>query len=398
MLRGERDQLALELIEARAQLTKCNPAWDLANKRTSPEANHPTDQPTNELAKADNAWPPHATLTQRTLISPAQPSPAKPSQANSSLLPNEDLKTSRAELYPSRAETASRSLQQVESAELHCSKADVNALSAVATDANKRNALLANMTTTNAACAECLGSCAEYAFRIGCLFRCQHQRENKCTDTTKIASLIPQATLQDRRWLVSMIEEVAASCAYCILETVESVGGAGCVQEMMHITTDYLILPRPCLAELADVLKSKPPVPHLPQECSVPSRVIVTAEADRNGVVQLNLLANASPLDVACILAHRFRRAESDARVSSATTLLIPGGIGPITMLADLIVNPGETVRIETGAGMRATLVVGERQLQVKYKCTTHRRCLTFFSNASPNLTSPKFTVCSCLL
>jgi hypothetical protein len=196
------------------------------------------------------------------------------------------------------------------------------------------------------------------------MFRCQHQRENQCTDTTKIASLIPQATLQDRRWLVSMIEEVAASCAYCILETVESVGGAGCVQETMHITTDYPILPRPCLAELADVLKSKPLAPRLPQECSVPSRVIVTAEADGGGVVQLNLLASASPLEVACILAERFRRAESEAR-ASATTLSVPAGIGPITMLTDFFVNPGETVRIVAAPGTRAALVVGERQLQV---------------------------------
>jgi hypothetical protein len=45
--------------------------------------------------------------------------------------------------------------------------------------------------------------------------------------------------------------------------------------------------------------------------------------------------------------------------------------MGPITMLADLIVNPGETVRIEAGPGTRATLMVGERQLQVK--CTANR-------------------------
>ena len=212
--------------------------------------------------------------------------------------------------------------------------------------------------------------CAKYDYRIACLFRCQHQHENKCTNTTKIASSIPQSTLQDRRWLVPMVEQVDADCAYCILETVESVGGEGFVQETMHITTDYPILPRPCLPELADVLKSKPLAPLLPQECSLSSRVTATAAIDKDGVVHLNVPASASPLDVACILAGRFRRAEGDARLP-ATTLLVPSGMGPITMLADLIVNPGETVRIEAGPGTRATLMVGERQLQVK--CTANR-------------------------
>jgi hypothetical protein len=234
-------------------------------------------------------------------------------------------------------------------------------MSAVATDPSKAKALLANMTGTNAGCAECLNqTCARYAYRIGCLFRCQHQRENQCTNTSKIASLIPRVTLQDRQLLVSMIEQVSASCAYCILETVESVCGAGCVQETMHITTDYPILPRPCLPELAGVLKSQPPVPMLPDECSTPSRVIATAEAHG----KVSIPASASPLDVACILAERFRRADSDAR-SSTTTLALAAGIGPITMLADLIVNAAETVRIEAAPGARTTLVVGERQFQV---------------------------------
>jgi hypothetical protein len=167
-----------------------------------------------------------------------------------------------------------------------------------------------------------------------------------------------------------MVEQVDADCAYCILETVESVGGEGFVQETMHITTDYPILPRPCLPELADVLKSKPLAPLLPQECSLSSRVTATAAIDKDGVVHLNVPASASPLDVACILAGRFRRAEGDARLL-AMTLLVPSGMGPITMLADLIVNPGETVRIEAGPGTRATLMVGERQLQVK--CTANR-------------------------
>jgi hypothetical protein len=241
----------------------------------------------------------------------------------------------------------------------------------VAPDVSKARAIVANMRTTNAGCALCLEMCAKYDYRIGCLFRCQHQRENQCTNTSKIASQIPKATLQDRRLLVSMIEQVSSSCAYCIIETVESVGGTGFVHETMHITTDYPILPRPCLPELADILRSKPRAPHLPIDCTVRSRVTATAEADGEGIVQLHVPASASPLDVACILAERFRPAEGDAR-PIATTLVVPTGMGPITMLADPIVNPGETVRMETGPGTRATLVVGERQLQVKNANAPH--------------------------
>ena len=360
LLRGERDQLAVALSEARAQLARCNTAWDLSNQQTSQEARHPPKQPTSEVAKADDARPPQANLTAQP--SPFHPSPARPTYERGS----QDLASQGALEEPSRG-GPSRSLQQAESAELHCSNADVKAVIAVAKDANKTNALLVNMTVTNAGCAECLRTCAKFKYRSVCLFRCQHQRENKCTDTTKIASLIPQATLQDRRWLVSMIEKVAANCAYCILETVESVGGAGCVQETMHITTDYPILPRPCLAELADVLKSKPRSLLLPKECSAPSRVTATADTDGEGVVQLNVPVTASPLDVACILAERFRRSENETGRNLATTLVVSAGIGPITMLADLFVNPGETVRIVAGSGTRAALalVVGERQLQV---------------------------------
>jgi hypothetical protein len=97
----------------------------------------------------------------------------------------------------------------------------------------------------------------------------------------------------------------------------------------------------------------------------VSSRVTATAAVDGEGVVRLDVPEGASPLDVACILAERFRRAEGDARSSASTTLLVPARIGPITMLADLIVSPGETVRIEADPGTRATVVVGERQLQV---------------------------------
>jgi hypothetical protein len=345
VLRRERDELALELIKVQAQLAQCNTARGFRYQPTIQPADQPTrgvgDQPVTESSAG------HIIQSLAT-----QNVPGKSSS-------------------PSRG-APSRSLQQAESVELNCSKADVKAVSAVATDAKKVKALVANMTVTNTACAECVQTCAP-DYRIGCLFRCQHQRENQCTETTKIASLISKATLQDRRLLVLMIEQVSASCAYCILETVESVCGVGCVQETMHITTDYPILPRPCLPELADVLKSHPPVPQLPNACSVSSRVIAIAEVDVAGVMRLNVPASASPLDVACILAERFRRVEGDASVT-ATTLVVPVGISPIMMLADLIVNPGETVRIEAGLGVRVSLVVGERQLQVYHTPLTAKK------------------------
>ena len=192
VLRAERDKLALELIEARVQLARCNTARDLTKNQTSQEASHPTNRPASQLAKADDTRPPHAILTAQP--TPLHPTPAEPTYERG----YQDFRSQVAPGEPSRG-GPSRSLQQAESAELHCSKADVKAVSAVAKDANKTKALLVNMTATNAGCAECLQSCAEYAYRIGCLFRCLHQRENKCTNTTKIASLIPQATLQDRR-------------------------------------------------------------------------------------------------------------------------------------------------------------------------------------------------------
>jgi hypothetical protein len=353
-LRRERDRLSLELVEARSRY---DTAWKIGNRQTSQEAGQPTNEPITHPARADDALPGHANGVLQSFTT----------DFITHAVPGKAAKSSSA----SRASRGgpSRSLQQAESDELHCSEADVKALSAVAPDVSKARAIVANMRTTNAGCALCLEMCAKYDYRIGCLFRCQHQRENQCTNTSKIASQIPKATLQDRRLLVSMIEQVSSSCAYCIIETVESVGGTGFVHETMHITTDYPILPRPCLPALADILRSKPRAPHLPIDCTVRSRVTATAEADGEGIVQLHVPASASPLDVACILAERFRPAEGDAR-PIATTLVVPTGMGPITMLADLIVNPGETVRIE--AGTRATLVVGERQLQVKNANAPH--------------------------
>ena len=118
------------------------------------------------------------------------------------------------------------------------------------------------------------------------------------------------------------------------------------------------------------------PAPQLPILCSTP--LPVTAETDSSGVVQLNVLASASPLDVSCILADRFRGDERDSTTPAAATsrtLTMPTGRSPITMLADLIVNSGQTVRIEADLATRATLVVGERQLQVRHTVCTVCAC-----------------------
>ena len=48
--------------------------------------------------------------------------------------------------------------------------------------------------------------------------------------------------------------QVEADCAYCILESIEWVCGKGCVTEKLHISTDYEVMPRPCIPELVKVL------------------------------------------------------------------------------------------------------------------------------------------------
>jgi hypothetical protein len=47
-----------------------------------------------------------------------------------------------------------------------------------------------------------------------------------------------------------------ADCAYCLLETIEFVHGAGFVSNKLRITVDYPILPRACVPQLAAVLAS----------------------------------------------------------------------------------------------------------------------------------------------
>ena len=48
--------------------------------------------------------------------------------------------------------------------------------------------------------------------------------------------------------------KLGAVGAYCILATIESVCGIRCVQEQLHIVTDYPVKPEPCLPRLQHVL------------------------------------------------------------------------------------------------------------------------------------------------
>ena len=46
-----------------------------------------------------------------------------------------------------------------------------------------------------------------------------------------------------------------AACSYCLLSTIESVCGEGCVRNRLHIITDYPIVAYPCAQPLAAALR-----------------------------------------------------------------------------------------------------------------------------------------------
>ena len=149
----------------------------------------------------------------------------------------------------------SRSLHEA-AIELNCSKKEIQEVNGAGAD--KRTAVVENMTATNAACATCVRSNCGPAFKLQCMFACQHQRENQCSNSTgvaKISSLISRASLSDVESVLRMIKLVHADCGYCILETVESICGKGCVQTVLHLTTDWPIIPRLCMPELASFLR-----------------------------------------------------------------------------------------------------------------------------------------------
>ena len=86
---------------------------------------------------------------------------------------------------------------------------------------------------------------------------CLHQRENRCDEPTGLSRISDQlrlTALGNRSSLVRLLELVEADCSYCLLETIEHVGGAGFVARQLKVLTDYPIRPRACLPELANAL------------------------------------------------------------------------------------------------------------------------------------------------
>jgi hypothetical protein len=70
-------------------------------------------------------------------------------------------------------------------------------------------------------------------------------------DHAAMASAVKPSSLADRALIIKLMERTAAACAKCVLQTVASVCGAGCVKERLHIITDFEVQPLPCLPELA---------------------------------------------------------------------------------------------------------------------------------------------------
>jgi hypothetical protein len=119
-----------------------------------------------------------------------------------------------------------------------------------------------------------------------------HQQENVCNESSglsTIAALVPFAALSNRSSIIQLLGLVeagillqcpayqpahllltarfncgmhtakvlqlrVADCSYCLLETVEHVGGSDFVTRHLKVLTDYPILPRACLPALADAL------------------------------------------------------------------------------------------------------------------------------------------------
>ncbi len=93
----------------------------------------------------------------------------------------------------------------------------------------------------NRDCGVCIMGCVQKPLpdKLHCMFACGHQSENQCdaTDMARIASLVPRATVDDRKTLIAMLEKVEEPCAYCLLESFESVCGAGCIKKKLKIST-----------------------------------------------------------------------------------------------------------------------------------------------------------------
>jgi hypothetical protein len=175
-----------------------------------------------------------------------------------------------------------RSLLQTEEPPKACSMEQVQT---VLNGGSDGPAIVGKIMGENMDCGVCIMGCVQKPLPdiLDCMFACGHQRENQCdaTDMARIASLVPRATVDDRKTLIAMLEKVEERCAYCLLESFESVCGAGCIEKKLKITTgafpsspvdhrgmrvtdswlfrffdasDYPILPRPCVPGIADAV------------------------------------------------------------------------------------------------------------------------------------------------
>ncbi len=152
-----------------------------------------------------------------------------------------------------------RTLLQAEAdAARPCSKTEIGAVLNANAD---RMQVVGGLFSTNPACAMCIVLCkdAPGLYDAGaCILRCHNQNENSCgsQDLARMEHLLMNATLDDRPSLIRMLELAEASCAYCILSTYESVCGEGCIDRVFHLVTDFPVIPRACLPELASSLAS----------------------------------------------------------------------------------------------------------------------------------------------
>ncbi len=145
---------------------------------------------------------------------------------------------------PATPQAPSRTLLQ---ADPQCSAAELLSVQADPV------AAVTAMFTTNFDCAMCLVPCASAADALDCAMGCLKQDEGGCTavDLAALKAVGMPSSLADRAQLVQMMEVTAHACVRCIVETIASVCGVDCVPERLHLVTDYIYSPRPCLPELA---------------------------------------------------------------------------------------------------------------------------------------------------
>jgi hypothetical protein len=172
-----------------------------------------------------------------------------------------EYRTEPARWYPvlfSPAARQPRTLLQAEG-ERPCSKSEVDAVLNAATA--DRSQVVVGMFATNLACAICVVPCGDAPGMLDgimCLLRCQNQNGNSCAseNLANMQQFLRSAKLDDRQCLIRMLELAEADCAYCIVSTYESVCGEGCLDTVFHMFTDFPVIPRACLPELATDLAS----------------------------------------------------------------------------------------------------------------------------------------------